>query len=147
MIEAALTLTLFLTLVLGMFDLGIAVYRHHVLSHSARQVARQAIVHGKLADRLGKWGPNTYSATAADTNPIVTDFSDPDPNRRTLAQYLMGVDPAAVTVLVEWDDGFSLENPVRVTLSMPHQLLMTSFIPYVNPTLTLTAVSEMPIAH
>ena len=138
-------LLLFLTLVLGMLDLGIAVFRHQVLSHASRQLARQAIVHGSLADRLGKWGPGAYSATANDSNVIVADFSDPDPNRQQLTDYLVGLDPAAVSVQVDWLDGNELEKPIRVTLSTPYQPFVT-FI-FGNPTITLSAVSEMQIAH
>ena len=62
-IELAIVLTLFLTLVFGMLDLGIAVFRYHIVCEAARQGARQAIVHGKLSDKLGTWGPAPLSLT------------------------------------------------------------------------------------
>ena len=141
LIETAITILIFLTLVLGMLDLGIAVFRHQMLSHAARQLARQAIVHGELADRLGEWGPATFSGAANDSNPITSDLSD----GQSLADYLVGLDPASVTVLVEWLQGNALESPVRVTLTSPYQPIVT-FI-FGNPTITLSAVSEMQIAH
>src|SRR5438552_3651889 len=63
-LEAALTLSILITLVLGMLDLGLWVARQQMLAHAARQIARQAVVHGSLADKLGKWGPTTITTNA-----------------------------------------------------------------------------------
>ena len=84
MVEMAIVLMVFLTLVLGMLDLGIAVFRHHVIAEAARQGARQAIVHGSLADKLGPWGPDTFSGPA-DTSSSLVDAIRP---------CLAGMDPA-----------------------------------------------------
>ncbi len=53
--EAAITLPVFLFLVLGMMDLGIAVQRRNLVAEAARMGARQAIVHGSDAVQLGPW--------------------------------------------------------------------------------------------
>ncbi len=57
MVEAAIILPVFLTLILGMLDLSTGVFRHQLVSQAARQGVRRAIVHGKLAppqdDRMG----------------------------------------------------------------------------------------------
>ncbi len=60
MVEMAIVLLLFLTLVFGMLDLGLGVYRFNELSQAAREVAREAVVHGEYADKLGPWGPETF---------------------------------------------------------------------------------------
>src|SRR3954466_11950835 len=65
LVEAAITTSVFLTLVVGMIDLGIYVFRTHVITQAARQGARTAIVHGSLAPsgwNGGPWGPTTYDS-------------------------------------------------------------------------------------
>jgi hypothetical protein len=137
-IELAIVVMIFLTLVLGMLDLGIGVFRYNLLSQAVRQGTRQAIVHGGMADRLGPWGTATYSGTADDGSPIAL----------AMQPSLVGLDPAQVTILAEWPDGgneVSEHDRVRVTVSAPYQPIMT-FI-FGNPTFTLQASSTMAIAH
>jgi Flp pilus assembly protein TadG len=143
-IETAIVIMVFLTLVLGMLDLGIAVFRHHLLSHAARHLARQAVVHGSMADRLGDWGTTTFTGTAADASPIVSDFADGS----RLSDYLPGIDPATVTVTVQWPTGGNdtrMNDVVRTTLSTPYQPIMT-FI-FGGITIDLSASSQMHVAH
>lgn len=137
-VELAIVVMVFLTLVLGMLDLGLGVYRHNLLAQAARQGARQAIVHGDMADRLGPWGPASYSGTAADGSPIAL----------AIQPLLAGIDPAEVSIQADWLDGgneFTEEHRVRITVSTPYQPMMT-FI-FGNPTFTLQATSTMAIAH
>ena len=50
----------FVTLVFGMIDLSLALFRKHVASEAARQGARIASVHGYLApssSNMNAWGP------------------------------------------------------------------------------------------
>jgi len=137
-IELALVLMLFLTLVLGMLDLGIAVFRYHIVAEAARQGARRAIVHGKLADKLGVWGPESFSVTGEDGHALVTGIQP----------LLEGLDLSQVTVTAEWPDGGNdpqADNRVRVTVSVPYQPIMI-FI-FGDYPLTLTGSSTMYIAH
>ena len=137
-IEMAVVLMIFLTMVLGMIDLAIGVFRFNVLSQAARQGVRQAIVHGAMADRLGSWGPGAYSGTAADGSPIA----------QAIQPILAGFDLTEVTITAEWLDGgnkVSEDHRVRVNVSTPYQPMMT-FI-FGNPTFTLEASSTMAIAH
>jgi Flp pilus assembly protein TadG len=136
-VELAVVLMVFLMLVLGMLDLGIGVLRYHVLAQAARMGARQAIVHGSLADRLGPWGPASYSGTGASADPIA----------QAVSPILVAVDPSEVSIQADWIDGgneFSQDH-VRVTVSAPYRPLMT-FI-FGNPEFTLQATSTMAIAH
>jgi Flp pilus assembly protein TadG len=140
LVETALVMVVFLTLILGTLDLGLGVFRNNTLSQAARQLARQAVVHGSLSQEVTTpWGPSTYGPVAAnDTGAIAT----------ALQPYLVGMDPANVTVTVTWLDGGNApdqDQRVRVTLSVPYQPMMT-FI-FGNPTYTLTATSTMYIAH
>ena len=61
LIESAVIFLVFLTLLLGLFDLGTALFESHVLTDTARQAARQASVHGQLADALGSWAPPPWA--------------------------------------------------------------------------------------
>jgi len=135
-VEMALILLLFLTLVLGMLDLGIGVFRYNLLAQAARQGARQAIVHGSLADRLGPWGPQSYSGRGDDSHPIA------DAVRPSLTAF----DPSEVGIQADWIDGDNqFEQRVCVAVSAPYQPIMT-FI-FGSPTFTLQGTSTMPIAH
>jgi hypothetical protein len=138
--EAALTLTVFLTLILGTLDLGLAVFRQNVLSHAARQGARKAAVHGSLAKsgwNGGPWGPTTYGPKAA---------TDSDVKAQAVAAALAGMDASAVQVTFEWPDNSNVsEKRVRVTVTTTWQPIFL-FI-FGNQTTTLSASSTMPIAH
>jgi hypothetical protein len=134
-------------LIFGMIDLGFWVFRHHLLSQAARQIARQAIVHGSLADRLGRWGPGTISETMA---PGLG--GDPptagDTIRETVGPTLVGLDPNEVTFTLEWIDGGNdpqAGHRVRVTVRTPFRPMMT-FI-FGSPSFNLAASSTMLIAH
>jgi hypothetical protein len=138
MVEMALVLPMFLMLVLGMMDLGIAVYRHHLLSHAARQGVREAIVHGGLADRLVPWGP-------APVAPLLADSSG-HPILDSMIPTLQGLNLSEVTVSVDWPEGTNDFNKrVHVTVSTPYRPFFTWI--FGGLTIPLQAESTMPIAH
>lgn len=135
-VETGLVLMVFLTLVLGMFDMGLAVFRYHVVAQAARVGARQAIVHGGMADRLGPWGPGAFLGTAASSHPVANE----------VRASLSGIDPSATEVRADWLDGSNeFEDRVRVSVSTPYRPIMT-FI-FGNPEFTIRAASTMLIAH
>jgi len=135
-VEMGFVLIVFLTLVLGMLDLGMAVFRYHVLAEVARVGARQAIVHGEMASELGPWGPASYEGPAAGSHTV----------SETLQSSLPGLDLSGITLKAEWLDGNNLlEDRVRVTASMPYTPLM-GFI-FGSNTIPLAGSSTMPIAH
>jgi Flp pilus assembly protein TadG len=137
LVETALVMVVFLTLLLGMLDLGLGVFRNNILSQAARQTARQAVVHGSLSSV--PWGPSTYGPVTADDNGAIAT---------ALRPYLVGLDPSTVTVQVAWPDGGNAPDQdcrVRVTVSTPYRPMMT-FV-FGNPTYTLSATSTMPVAH
>ena len=136
-VELAVVLLSLLTICLGMLDLGIGVFRYHIVSQAARQGARLAIVHGTLAPpQLAQWGPGTYSGKG--------DSSDPIP--LAIAPYLAGLDPSQVDITVEWLDGDTdPDSRVRVTASTTYTPALT-FI-FGSTTYAPKAISTMRIHH
>jgi Flp pilus assembly protein TadG len=140
MVETALTILLVLMLIFGVLDLGLAVFRHQMLSFTARRAVRQAIVHGEYADKLGKWGPETVGGTDVPVNEL------DHPIRDLLIASLTGLDPAEVHVQIEWPAGNNkYRSPVRVWLGTTYTPMTTFILP--NLSLPLSASSTMPIAH
>jgi Flp pilus assembly protein TadG len=143
LVEEVLITSAFLALVLGMVDLGDAVFQNHVVSEASRQGARIASVQGSLAPsdwNGGPWGPTAYSGAGNSTDTIPTTISN--------AGALTGLNPANVTISVQWPTGDNIaENgdTVQVTVSTtwtPVYGYVFGSSPY-----TLSATSIMPIAH
>lgn len=134
--EGALVVTVFLILVFGAIDVGIAVFRHSTISNAARQGARIAAVHGALATQTGVWGTTT-ATVAATAN---------DPKADAIRPLLGGCNLSATNITVEWPQSSNaIKQPVRVTVTTGFNPIMT-FI-FGNPSFTLSASSTMPIAH
>jgi hypothetical protein len=140
MVETAVTILLVLMLIFAMLDLGLAVFRHQMLSFAARRAVREVIVHGEYADKLGKWGPETVGG------PGVSVSSLDHPIQALLISSLTGLNPAEVEVQIEWPEGNNkYRSPVRMSLSTTYTPMTTFILP--NLSLPLTASSTMPIAH
>src|SRR5215213_8561998 len=72
MLECAIALPIMLLALFALLDLGLAATRYNALAEAARQIARQAILHGSLAPvEIGSWGPTEFVGTAADSSIIV----------------------------------------------------------------------------
>jgi Flp pilus assembly protein TadG len=139
MVEAAIILSVFLTLVLGMIDLGLAVFRQQRVSEVARQLVRKAIVQGQFAPTSlngGPWGPTTYTGTGSSTDAIST----------SVQPYMGGLDPSQVNLKVVWTNG---NNNVESTVQVTVTTTWTPIFSYIfgGSTRTLSAESTMPIAH
>lgn len=137
MVEMAIILNVFMLLVLGILDLGLATYRYNTISQAARQGARQAIVHGSLAPpAMAAWGPTTYTGTAGDGSVYA----------QAVAPMLVGFVLDDVTIRVEWPDGGnSLQQRVRYTITTEYRPILTSF--FSSSSNIQSAASTMPIAH
>lgn len=139
-LELSLTLLVFLTLTLGVLDLGIGVFRSHVLSQAARHAARRAAVHGELSNT--PWHSETPLSVSANDNSedIVSGQDD------GIQAMLVGCDLANTDITINWLDGSNeVDQRVRVTITSPYQPAM-SFI-FGNNQRTLSASSTMRIAH
>lgn len=135
-VETAVVLLTLATLVIGMFELSIAVFRYNNVSNAARRIARAAIVRGRTAPAaLGNWGPSEYSGTGGDSGPIADG----------VRPHLIGLDLDTTDVLIQWPGGDAVPgSPVRVTVSTRHAPA-TGFL--FTSAWTLSARSQMPIAH
>jgi Flp pilus assembly protein TadG len=113
LVEAAITLSILITLMFGMLDLGLGVMRFNMISHAAREGVRQAMVKGGYS--FTPWSRGTWTASAAG-NPAVDAISP----------QLVGCDLSKTTITVEWVDGSNaVEQRVRVTINTSYQPLMT----------------------
>ncbi len=140
-LEMSIILMTFLVLTMGMLDMGIGVFRYHIVAQAARFGARRAIVHGDRATQLGSWGTATIDVAAnANGIPIVDGVDD------GIAPMLVGCDLSQSRIRVEWlEGGNSFEQPVRVTLTSPYTPIFSFIFPIA--TIDLTASSTMGIAH
>jgi hypothetical protein len=140
-LEMSIILMTFLVLTMGMLDMGIGVFRYHIVAQAARFGARRAIVHGDRATQLGSWGTATIDVAAnANGIPIVDGVDD------GIAPMLVGCDLPQTRIRVEWlEGGNSFEQPVRVTLTSPYTPIFSFIFPIA--TIDLTASSTMGIAH
>jgi TadE-like protein len=137
-VETALVILAFLTLVLGMIDLGMALLRNHLVCEAAREGARQAIIHGSLApSSMGAWGPNSVGPVAA---------NDSAPLAQAVQPFLADFDPSTVTVQAQWLDGGNCPGQrVQVTVNATCPMMLPSLVGVSS--LSLHASSTMPIAH
>jgi Flp pilus assembly protein TadG len=144
MVEAAIILPVFLTLCLGMIDLGIAVFQNNAIAEASRQGARIASVHGAFAAYDGSgavWGPTADTFTGnSTTDPIAVGIRN--------SGALAGLNPANVTIAVSWPTGtnsVATNDTVQVKVSAPWSPII--FYVFGNMSVTLTATSITPIAH
>jgi Flp pilus assembly protein TadG len=149
LVESVLTTMVFLTLGLGMIDLGMGVLQRHLVSEASRQAARIASVHGSRAPsgwNGGPWGTTAYTGAG--------NAGDTIPSTISAAGALAGLNAANVTISVSWPDGSNDASPfggtpgtnrVQVTVSTTWTPAMGFILG--NSTYTLSATSVMPIAH
>jgi hypothetical protein len=135
-VESAVTLPVFLLMLFGLFDLGIAVLRQNSLSECARRTARIAIVHGERAEESSRLGPQVWSGDGADSH-VLTDAVRP---------LLVGMSPADVQFTVTWPDGdHRVGHRVRVELSSEYETSIP--LPGGLRHWQLRAASTMQIVH
>ena len=92
-------------LVLGMFDVGRAVWNYNTLAHATREGTRYAMVHG--ASSSDPWGPGSAYFTPPNTDTKV---------RETVEESASGIDTSRLTVEAEWLDGTNAAGTrVKVT--------------------------------
>ena len=136
-VESAIVISVFLVILLGTLDLGLAVLRYNVLSEAARRMARTASVRGeRAAPEHPVWGPNLYNGTAGDGSM----YAD------SIENILVTMHPSDVQIKLEWlDGGNQTGQRVRVRLIMNHDTIIPFLFGAAD--LQLTARSVMRIEH
>lgn len=140
-IELVFMLVPFTILNLAMIDMGLGVFRYHIVTQAARHVARRAIVRGAAGTPLGIWGPGEIDELVT-----VDDIPAIDDPQVGVRSRLIACNLAVSRLRIQWPDADNGENDdVVVTITTVHQPIM-SWIYAVDP-ITLTGVSRMQIAH
>ncbi len=138
-VEFALVIMVFITLVLGMLELGIAVFQLNTVSQAARQGARQGIVRGRTADVLGIWDPEVLG------NPYTVGLSENSAIPNLLQNYTPGLFADQTTINVSWPDGNNdIDSHIRYRVSTVHQPFVTLLF---TSDWTFVGESTMPIHH
>jgi Flp pilus assembly protein TadG len=147
-VEAAIILPVFLLIVLGTIDAGMAVFRYNTLSQAARQGARQAIVHGELAKPAfngGPWMPAPSGGVPPKLGPLDMNTTT-SPLVLAVKPALVGCPQGSTTVTAEWlDSEDKAGDRVRVTVASTYQP-MVSWI-WGGTAISLRASSTMTVAH
>jgi len=94
LVEFALVAVVFIILVIGMIDVGRAVWNYNALAEATREGTRYAIVHGSLSTDPSGPGSSHYTAPSTDTKV-----------KGTVQQFATGLDPSQLTVQAQWLDG------------------------------------------
>lgn len=93
LVETALVLPLLLLLIVGLFDVGRAVWLSNTLATAVREGSRYGVVHGALSG--APTGPGSATYTPPDTDTAITAH---------VRRYASGV-PGSLTVRSTWPDG------------------------------------------
>jgi len=93
LVETALVLPLLLLLIVGLFDVGRAVWLSNTLATAVREGSRYGVVHGALSG--SPTGPGSATYSPPDTDTAITAH---------VRSYAIGV-PSSLTVKSTWPDG------------------------------------------
>jgi hypothetical protein len=137
MVEGAFVLGIYLFLMFGMLDMGLAVLHYNTASEAARRLARSAVVRGEqAAPEMGAWGTGNYTGRA----------DDGSPQALAVKPVLGPVKPNRVALRLEWPDARNqLEDRVRATVTIEYRPALS--LVFGGAPFQLTAASTMNIAH
>jgi Flp pilus assembly protein TadG len=93
LVETAFVLPLLLILIVGLFDVGRAIWLSNTLATAVREGSRYGVVHGALSG--SPTGPGSASYTPPDVDTAIT---------AQVRRYAIGV-PASLDVRSTWPDG------------------------------------------
>ena len=135
-LESAIVLAVFLAMMLGVFDLGLAALRQNALDAAAREVVRAAVVKGAMAGQSqSAWGParfNAWMSHASDMTAVARNK-------------LITMEPQRVASIVDWPDGgHEIGDRVRARLAYRHRPIFPAVY---GSRLDLRAECVMRIAH
>lgn len=142
LVETALSATIMLSVMIGLFELSMALYSYHYVSYAAREGSRYAIVRGSKCINIPDCGVSSDNVQTA-----VQDLGFP------------GIDSTAVSVTTTWYSASQTTpttwtacvgvcnapgNLVKVDVSYPFSLTIP-FLP--KKALSLSSTSQMVISQ
>lgn len=128
LVEFSLVVLVFMIIVLGMVEVGRAVWNYNTLSNAVREGTRYAIVHGVNATTPS--GP-----TANDANV-----------EAAVEQFAAGLDPSDLTVNSTWPDGDNGAGS-RIRVSATYRFDTVFSVLLGIPPVTMSSTSTMNITY
>jgi Flp pilus assembly protein TadG len=141
LLETALTISVLMTLVFGVIEVGMMLYTYHFVSYAAREATRYAIVRGSTCSGLGSACP----AQASDIQNYVSNLGFPGIDISTSDVSVAWASYSASTAT--WSTCSNCNLPgdqVQVTVTYPFPFSVP-FVP--QSSLQLTSTSAMVISQ
>jgi Flp pilus assembly protein TadG len=146
LVEFALIVVIFMSMILGIMDFGRALYSYHFVSHAAREATRYAAVRGSTCTLDGSCTNDGYCATVATTACLPTYVKNTTPP---------GIDTTKITTTASWPVQTSSPAVCKTTSNAPGCTVevqvsysFSFLVPLVHTgAVTLSSTSEMVIAH
>ena len=134
LVETALVLPLLLLLIVGLFDVGRAVWLSNTLATAVREGSRYGVVHGALSG--APTGPGSATYTPPDTDTAITAH---------VRNYATGV-PSTLTVKSTWPDGNANRGSrIVVSASFPFAPILSQVFLGGGLSITLQSSSTLVI--
>jgi Flp pilus assembly protein TadG len=142
LVEFGLSVSILMTLILGVFSMSIALYSYDFISEAAREGTRFAIVRGSSCSKYGNFASDCPVTTSSQVQTYVRGLAYP------------GIKSSNLTVTATWPDTGATCTPSsspcnnpgnRVKVVVSYQFPMN--VPGVSKTtLTMSSTSEMVIS-
>jgi hypothetical protein len=140
--EFTLSITLLLTMLLGVMAMCLSLYSYHVTSEAARVAVRYAMVRGSSCATYGNFTSNCPVTTSAQVQTYVRGLTFP------------GINTSNLAVATTWPTTGSTCTPSSIPCNNPGNLVKVKVtytlplsIPFVSPqTLTMSSTAQMVIA-
>jgi hypothetical protein len=156
LVEFALVLPIFLAILIGMVDIGRAVWANNAVANAAREAARWAVVHGGTPDNECPAGPPV--TTGQYKTRVVTPSTScphPSPSREGIREVarsfaIAGGTPKTIEVCYGIDcsgdtDGLGSDGlPATNVRGTPVTVRVTSQVPMIVP--QLVGISQIPVS-
>lgn len=128
LVEFSLAIMVFLVIIIGVIEVGRAVWSYNTLASAAREGSRYAMVHGASASARSGPAGNDANVQAAVT------------------KYTAALDPSDLTVTSTWPDGNNAAGShVRVTVSYRFDTSFSRLLG-ISP-ITMSSASTMTITN
>jgi Flp pilus assembly protein TadG len=160
LVEFALVFPIFLAILIGMVDVGRAVWANNAVANAAREAARYAIVHGGSKTNPCPVGPPVTSGdNRTEIPPASATCPYPSPSKEGIYQAALSFATAAgfpVTVEVCYGDGCSGDTDAQDATNArgtPVTVRVASIVPMIVPQLVgidqidVDATSTMLVSH